>query len=497
MGDLIINKEEICKIHRLVFESTVVETYSGNLYPEASFVDIIHAEANICHLEIKLMKDIVLVDGLLTQTLYYADGENNILIKSETVKIEKRLNADKVNSRMVPVIKGKVLDIKKKIANHNCVEISTTIELLIKILDDVDVELINEIENLPESAKIEKGDIMIENIVGEKIFQEEVQQKIELPEKALTIIKVDHLLQDVKAMPKKDMVSIIGNMQIKIIYVDVNKYARIELKEIPFYREFQMAGSLPGLDVWVDNEIGSNNFEAVDGSANEFIDKIIMNFYIKVFKYKSVEFVTDVNGPGLKTEKKSVEVNNIIYHLILDEKFNLVTQIPYGINQVLDNIGTLQGLNAEICNGQILINGKLKRVLFLLDQDDFLRISTDLIPINFKGAVPVEGKDKIIEVYPKPFEEIIYELTDHQTIEERAILGVMISISEKLILNVVSTVQLVEPPPDIETRMYIVQKGDTLEVISRRFDVFLSDILKVNPEIEEEIYCGQKIRIPI
>ncbi len=77
-------------------------------------MDIIHAEANICHLEIKLMKDIVLVDGLLTQTLYYADGENNILIKSETVKIEKRLNADKVNSRMVPVIKGKVLDIKKK-----------------------------------------------------------------------------------------------------------------------------------------------------------------------------------------------------------------------------------------------------------------------------------------------------------------------------------------------------------------------------------------------
>ncbi len=69
--------------------------------------------------------------------------------------------------------------------------------------------MINEIENLPESAKIEKGGYYDRKYCWrEDISGRSSAKKIELPEKALTIIKVDHLLQDVKAMTKKDMVSI-------------------------------------------------------------------------------------------------------------------------------------------------------------------------------------------------------------------------------------------------------------------------------------------------
>lgn len=46
---------------------------------------------------------------------------------------------------------------------------------------------------------------------------------------------------------------------------------------------------------------------------------------------------------------------------------------------------------------------------------------------------------------------------------------------------------------------YVVQQGDTLAIIARRFGVTVEDILKVNPGLVSQpyIYPGQIIRIPV
>ncbi len=54
-------------------------------------------------------------------------------------------------------------------------------------------------------------------------------------------------------------------------------------------------------------------------------------------------------------------------------------------------------------------------------------------------------------------------------------------------------------PPPRRTRPYIVQRGDTLSAIARRFGVTVSDILAVNPQITDPnvLRVGQRIFIPI
>ena len=54
-------------------------------------------------------------------------------------------------------------------------------------------------------------------------------------------------------------------------------------------------------------------------------------------------------------------------------------------------------------------------------------------------------------------------------------------------------------PPPRRTRPYIVQRGDTLSVIARRFGVTVADILAVNPQITDPnvLRVGQRIFIPI
>jgi nucleoid-associated protein YgaU len=61
---------------------------------------------------------------------------------------------------------------------------------------------------------------------------------------------------------------------------------------------------------------------------------------------------------------------------------------------------------------------------------------------------------------------------------------------------------LASPPPDPETRYYVVEKGDTLSAIARQFYGNANDyprIFEANREVIKDpdlIFPGQKIRIP-
>lgn len=55
-----------------------------------------------------------------------------------------------------------------------------------------------------------------------------------------------------------------------------------------------------------------------------------------------------------------------------------------------------------------------------------------------------------------------------------------------------------EPEPEPPGRTYVVQPGDTLSGIARRFEVSLSALLRANPQIDDpdRIFPGQVINIP-
>jgi peptidoglycan endopeptidase LytE len=52
--------------------------------------------------------------------------------------------------------------------------------------------------------------------------------------------------------------------------------------------------------------------------------------------------------------------------------------------------------------------------------------------------------------------------------------------------------------PKVDTKQYIVQRGDTMNKIASRLDITLSALIKVNPQVTNInlIYVGQKLNLP-
>jgi len=55
-----------------------------------------------------------------------------------------------------------------------------------------------------------------------------------------------------------------------------------------------------------------------------------------------------------------------------------------------------------------------------------------------------------------------------------------------------------EEPPLISTKVYIVQRGDTMSKIASRIAITLSTLVKLNPQVGNTnlIYVGQKLNLP-
>lgn len=66
------------------------------------------------------------------------------------------------------------------------------------------------------------------------------------------------------------------------------------------------------------------------------------------------------------------------------------------------------------------------------------------------------------------------------------------------IINIPVTVTPPPTPPPVAPGRYVVQRGDTLSAIARRFGVTLAALIAANPQIRDPnlIFPGQIINIP-
>ena len=171
-------------------------------------------------------------------------------------------------------------------------------------------------------------------------------------------------------------------------------------------------------------------------------------------------------------------------------KCKLAQKVPISggrrVLQVCHSTGTVKLDDTSVEEDTLVLDGVLEvRVLYLTDDDrEPVQVHTELLPFHYEAEVPGIQKDSIWYLEPG-FEQLTAVMTGGDNVEIKAVVSLDLLVLQPVKQNVIRTVELepldtkrVQQMPGIVG--YLVQEGDTLWDIAKRFRTTGNTILEMN-----------------
>lgn len=372
-----------------------------------------------------------------------------------------------------------------------------------KVIEIIEIDVVTNVEGEGITPTFET--IEIDTVIGSGCEQFSITDElIELPDvNARKIKSIDAEIRDVEKRILPGKVVVKGKLHKQIFYV-VDPTG--EVKEIsadtPFSVFVPVEGARPNGMVTTNIRIEYLDSELVTRNNAKFVkETVVLEVCAKVVEQITLSIVTAVVGAEVET--RTLVVENIVGEGCrqVNIRANIVTPEP--ARKVAKVDARIEDLEAEAITDKIIVKGILhKQIYYVVAENDQLREITVEEP--FTEFVHVEGAQEgdVVEVTGRIEYVNVEAAANTPTINWRqtAVLEICAMVTESHEIKVVTAVRGAEvvPCPPGTTFDYVIQKGDTLFTIARKFGVTVDQILAVNPQITTPniIFAGRTIKIP-
>jgi len=391
--------------------------------------------------------------------------------------------------------------------NCHCMFQQTCIlRIRVKVIEMVEIEVVTGVAGTGITPEIRT--ITLENIIGSGEEQHNISDSfIELPRNTKKIKSIDAEIRDVEERVIPGKVIIKGKLHKQIYYVVEPKG---EVKEtsadVPFSVFVPVEGAREGATVVTDIQIEFIDSELVTRNGRKFVkETVVLKVRAKVQERIRINIVTAVAGAEVET--RTIKVENALG--VGQRQVNILANIftPEKARKIAKVDAELRDLEGEAIPNKVIVKGVLhKQIYFVSEVDDQLREMS--VDEPFTEFIHIDGvrKGDVVDVRGR-IEFVNVEAKDTPPTcnwRQTAVLEIRAKVTETEEITVVTAVHGVEEPepeepcPPGETFDYVVEKGDTLFTIARKFDMSVQAILAENPEITNPnlIFVGQTIRIP-
>ncbi|HBT20708.1 MAG TPA: hypothetical protein DEA47_05040 [Peptococcaceae bacterium] len=406
------------------------------------------------------------------------------------------------------------------------------LEIFVKVFEVVQMEVVVDVISKRQDIEVEKELLKVESVVGEANKQVEVVREIEFPNnrRAKKVKEVIAEVRDVEAKIIPDKVIVEGTLHKQILFVEAetNKVFETSVDE-PFTVSVDILGAMEDQTVRVDVDVEFVDIDLKKGSRKEGFREAkqtaILDVFVKVTEELQLEVVVDVEGENLEVVKDLLKVQGVVGEN--ERQVNLRDEIIFDrpVKKIVETITDVKINRREtkVIDDKVIVDGVLKKQIFYVDlcseavfeksvEEDF----TTFVDVpgaqkdqNFHVNVDVEYVDHEVPDFPHwicgAFKDGEYDPEDYP-VTQTAVLSVFAKVTETLQMEVVVDVREEKPDQEEEEeeeeseypiKIVIVQRGDTLWKIAKRYNTTVEAIMKLNPGIDpNNLQIGQKIRIP-
>ncbi len=326
----------------------------------------------------------------------------------------------------------------------------------------------------------------------------------------LEVLQSDPKICDVSLQATGDKLQFRGNLTVCTLYIADDREQSLQILEQQYPFNQVVPISILGDNVtWIpDYTLRLFSCEAAEDTDGELrILNISATVDFRADAYKNTEclWLKDAFAPGFQFTLDAEEIPACVGIEEVSGQFVLkdIATIPDGspdIKEIVNATGSLGILNAACENGKIQLDGFVLCHVLYISTDDGLPLCSFNLKIPYTQIIEDRRIKDNMQLHLKPeLNHISFSILSPTELELRMAISVKGSAHEIAILPILSAIKdWQESVQDDEEHasiiLYIVQKGDTLWKIAKRYGVSLDTLIAANDiKNPDLIQPGQKI----
>lgn len=315
-------------------------------------------------------------------------------------------------------------------------------------------------------------------------------------------------LRGTTTKPLDGRIHIEGEVMIFAIYTGEGENTPVQWLEesIPFTGEVELPESVEGMVPSISVRLVHKELEAkpdYDGEMRDLELDAVLELDMKLYEEQQIELLGDFYSNSRELE---LEAGEVCFDRLLSKntgKCRIAEKVDLKsgdrVLQICHNDGTVKIDDVEIKDDSLQIDGVLEVSLLYLTSDDSepVRAETEMVPFHYEAETPGITSDSVYQMNTG-LEQMTAVMTGGDTVEIKGVISLDILVLQPVKEPVILGVK--EAPLDLEKLQelpgitgYIVQPGDRLWDIAKRFHTTRKQVIDANGLSGEQVRPGDRL----
>jgi LysM repeat protein len=481
-------------------------------HPDMAEILMVDVKPNIIGTE--ALQDKVYLEGQIEyNVLYLAKEEDKMGLYKVTYtdKFSNHVELKGAEHRMICEAECHMEHMDSTIINERKVALGGIVKLKAAIYKDYSFEIVKDVDNAANIQML-KSPSMVDKIAGsvtgDLIVKSHIQIPMDKPQIG-SILKYDVNIHKKEIKLYDGLVQISAFALVEVLYRAKDGRDVVYLKDDVFVKqEIELEGIDPSMEFIDDFSVGAISIDLKEDDLGE--DRIIdiesvLSANVKVVYKQEVDMINDVYSTQMIIDMvKKDYLLNVMQgqnnaEAIVKENIELDSDMPKP-EAVIMGSGKVIVTDKKTVEDKVMIEAILKTDVLYKSSDEEKNIFSVSEEIPFSCSIDVPGTkidmQSIVKVELESFDAVV----EANTIAVKGIVTAHARVN--YVTNKEFLVEIIPSEAEVPKKkasitIYVVQIGDTLWKIAKRYSTTIEELVNINNiENAENIKAGQKILIP-
>ena len=463
---------------------------------------------------VKVQNERILVRGKLDFHVLYRKDEGGLQTLGGMIPFEETINVPGLEEKDYVNVAWQLEDLDVGIINSRKLSIKALVTLEARVETLFDAEAAVELgsiqdggDGVPQIERLKKT-IDVAAIALRRKDTYRMKEEITLSGSKPAIDRMlwtEMRLSGVSTRPMDGKIHLEGVLMVFVIYEGEGESEVVQWVEesLPFAGDVEIQGAveemIPAVSVRLIHK-GIEEKPDYDGEMRELSVDAVMELDIRLYEEEELELLTDLYATNRELELETGEacfdqiLNRNTGRCKVTEKLNLDS--GQRILQICHSTGTVKLDETEARDGVLSMDGVLEaRILYLTDDDSQpVQSVVENLPFHYEAEVPGIRADSIW-YQETGIEQLTAVMVGGDTVEVKAVIMLDVLVLQPVCQHIVNradtapldTKKLQQMPGIVG---YLVQEGDSLWKIAKRFHTTVDNIMTTNNLASDQIHPG-------